>query len=190
MNEISKTRKGTVEQSTRTLVDPETGEVYAINGVRKTYRNQKHFWKLFVVDFLSAIGIINSSMLEVVVYLMENVSNNNVVLATQAEISAATGVSKAWVNKTLKDLRQAEFLKMKGPGVYMISPAVLAEGSEAKRRGLLIEYHQADDVETCNDCELLGVEPVDDKEADPSEKDYSLELCVEPEIIEVEVGNE
>lgn len=164
MGEIKQYRKDQngvlVEDSMRRLVDPETGEEVWLQGVEKVYCGQKHFWKLYLFDFLAVLGIFNSKQLDVVAWICEHTdSNNNLLMATQAKIADESGVSKTWVNSVIQKLKAAKFMRQISPGVYMLNPEVLMKGGEAKKRGLMITYNESFEPAVVQEAREMGCDP-------------------------------
>ena len=164
MGELKQYRKDQngilVEDSMRRLVDPETGEEVWLQGVEKVYCGQKHFWKLYLFDFLAVLGIFNSKQLDVVAWICEHTdSRTNLLMATQSKIADESGVSKTWVNSVIQKLKAAKFMKQVSPGVYMLNPEVLMKGSEAKKRGLMITYNESFEPEVVREAKEMGCDP-------------------------------
>lgn len=180
-NEIKRYRKEPngimVEDTMRRLIDPETGEEVWLQGVEKVYCGQKHFWKLYLFDFLAVLGIFNSKQLDVVAWICEHTDPaNNVLLASQQEIAEGAGVSKTWVNGVIKKLKQANFMSQRAGGVYMLNPDVLMKGSEAKRRGLMITYNESFEPSVVQEALDMGCDPND---GDPEQLVAHVEVIAE-----------
>lgn len=170
-----------VDETARKYVDMETGEEVVLQNVEKVYCGQRHFWKLYLFDFLAVLGIFNSKQLDVVAWICENVQpSTNMLIATYDEIAKGAGVSPRWVGEVIRKLKQSNFIRSKGPGVYMLNPEVMMKGSEAKKRGLLITYNESFDPEVIDEAKALGCDPNENepdllaaanaeiKDADPS----------------------
>jgi len=53
-------------------IDSETGEkIYAEQITKRAY-GQKQFWKIYLMDFLQILGILDSKQVDVFVYILEN----------------------------------------------------------------------------------------------------------------------
>lgn len=169
MNEIKRHRKDAngvmVDETSRCYIDKETGEEVWLQNVEKVYCGQRHFWKLYLFDFLAVLGIFNSKQLDVVAWICEHTqASNNMLIATYPEIAAGAGVSERWVGDVIRKLKQANFLRQKQPGVYMLNPEIMMRGSEAKKRGLLITYNESFESEVVQEAKEMGCDP---NEGDP-----------------------
>ena len=126
---------------TKTLIDQETGEIIQVNQITKRAYGQKNFWKVYLLDFLQVLGILESKQLDVLIYILENTnSSNNTFIGTAAKISKSTNISIATVKRTFKKLQEQEFLKKVQNGVYQVSPLIMMKGSEHKKQ-LLLNYY-------------------------------------------------
>ena len=134
-----------IGQQRRRLLDQDTGEVILVDQITKRAYGQKLFWKVYLMDFLAVLGILDSKQLEVLIYIVEHTAPaSNLFIGTQRRIAAETGCSLGTVSKIVKKLLDHKFLTLKQTGVYMINPAVLMRGDEHKRQ-ILLSYYQEDD---------------------------------------------
>lgn len=134
-----------ISEKGKLLVDPDTGEEVYLQAVNKPYYGERHFWKIFLLDFLAVLGIIESKQLDVVIYIMEHTSPyNNQFIGTYRKIATELGISKTTVQTIFTKLLGCNFLtKTDTRGVYQINPSVMMQGSQAKQRGLLIKYTES-----------------------------------------------
>lgn len=131
-----------VESDTDVWVNQRTGEMREFQNVEKVYYGQRQFWKLYLQDFLAVLGIFESKQLNVICYIMENTDQRtNVFVGTMAEIAKACDCSRATVNTAIQRLLGANFLtQMKIKSMYRVNPNVMFQGSEFKKRGIMISY--------------------------------------------------
>lgn len=126
---------------TRILVDKETGEEFPVNQITKRMYGQKQFWKVYLIDFLQVLGILESKQLDVLIYILENTnSSNNTFIGTYDKIVEKTKVSRKTVYNTLKKLQDNKFLEKIQNGVYQVSPLIIMKGSDYKKQ-LLLNYY-------------------------------------------------
>lgn len=129
----------------KTLVDQETGEVIEVNQITKRAYGQKNFWKVYLLDFLQVLGILESKQLDVLIHILENTnSSNNTFIGTYDKIVEKTKVSRKTVYSTLKKLQDNKFLEKVQNGVYQVSPLIMMKGSEHKKQ-LLLNYYCDDE---------------------------------------------
>ena len=125
----------------RTLIDQETGEVIEVDQVTKRAYGQKNFWKVYLLDFLQVLGILESKQLDVLIYVLENTnSSNNTFIGTHKKIAEKTNTSRDTIHRTFKKLQDNNFLNKIQNGVYQVSPLIMMKGSEHKKQ-LLLNYY-------------------------------------------------
>lgn len=141
--------------STQTLVgsqkkdymDIQTGEIIHVDQVTKRTYGTKQFWKVYLMDFLSILGIIDNRQLDVFIYIAENTDNgNNLFVGTYKKIAAATGASSGTIAKIMKKLQENNFIIKVQNGVWRVNPNILMKGNDTKRQ-ILLSYYQEDKEE-------------------------------------------
>lgn len=125
----------------RTLIDQETGEVIEVDQVTKRAYGQKQFWKIYLLDFLQILGILDSKQVDVLIYILENTnSSNNTYIGTYRSTAEKTNLSLDTVRRVFKKLQDNNFLNKIQNGVYQVSPLIMMKGSEYKKQ-LLLNYY-------------------------------------------------
>lgn len=126
-----------------TWVNPKTGEAREFQTIEKRYYGQDQFWKLYLMDFLSVLGIVESKQLKVICHIMENTDpGSNLFIGTLDKIAEGAGVSRGTANSAVQKLLGANFMRRIQVGVFQINPSVMVKGSELKKRSLVIEYNE------------------------------------------------
>jgi len=131
-------------------VNPKTGETREFTNVNKTIYGGQHFWKVFLMDFLMALGVIESKQLEVFIYILENTDPyNNQFIGTYDKIEKDLKISRPTIAKVMKTLRETKvqgipIIRMVVKGLYVINPHMMMKGSVGKQH-LLISYAMSDD---------------------------------------------
>lgn len=129
----------------KTLIDQETGEILQVDQITKRSLGQKQFWKVYLMDFMQVLGVLESKQLDVLIYIIENTnSSNNTFIGTYDKIVEKTKASRGTVHKTLKKLQNNKFLEKIQNGVYQVSPTILMKGNEHKKQ-LLLNYYKDDE---------------------------------------------
>ena len=139
-------------------VNTETGEVSDIY-IQKDVSSQ-NFWKIWLSDILTVLGIIsNSRQLDVVLYVMGHIKqSDNTFVGTYDKIVEGCGVSRRTVVTTMKKLLEVDFLRRVQNGMYQVNPKYMLKGNENKRR-MIIDYYNT-----------LDSYPKNDGKSDPNEK--------------------
>lgn len=130
-------------------VNLETGEANEII-IHKNVDSQ-NFVKVFMADFLVALGILNSKSVAIVCYILENLKySDNTLIATKQQIAEGSGTSVRTVYNVLSQLQKVDFMKRKSNGVYVINPKFVIKGNENKRR-MIIDYYKNDTTASLNE---------------------------------------
>ncbi|WP_255287641.1 replication/maintenance protein RepL [Bacillus toyonensis] len=133
-----------VGQKKRELVDTETGEVIHVDQITKRVYGTKNFWKMYLMDFLTVLGIIDNKQLDIFIYIAENTNqSNNLFIGTYKQISKDVKVSEPTIAKLMKKLHANNFIKKKQNGVYIVNPNIMMKGNDTKRQ-ILLSYYEED----------------------------------------------
>ncbi len=121
-------------------INKDTGEVSEIY-IHKEVSSQ-NFWKIWLGDILTVMGIIsNSKQLDVVLYIMKHINqSNNTFVGTYAEVSRKTKISEKTVATAFRTLLKNDFIRKIHNGIYQVNPKYVIKGNENKRR-MIIDYY-------------------------------------------------
>ncbi|MCM1235900.1 MAG: replication/maintenance protein RepL [Ruminococcus flavefaciens] len=127
----------------RELVDTQTGEIINVQQVTKRVYGTKNFWKIYLMDFMTVLGILDSKQVDILVYIMEHISaGTNTFIGTYKKISSDVGVSEPTIATVMKKLQKANFIRKVQNGVWAINPDMLMKGNDNKRQMLLSYYNE------------------------------------------------
>lgn len=136
-----------IGQQRKRLVDQDTGEVIEVDQVTKRALGQKQFWKLYLIDFLQVLGVLDSKQVDVLIYILENTkSSDNTYIGTYRKTAEGSGVSLDTATKVMRKLQEQKdgngkpFLSRVQNGVYQVNPLIMMKGSEHKKN-LLLNYY-------------------------------------------------
>ena len=129
----------------RELVDPETGEIILVDQITKKIYGQKNFWKMYLMDFMGVLGIIDSKQLDIFIYIAENTNpSNNIFIGTYSKISKDVNVSRPTISTIMKKLQVNNFIKKVQNGVWFVNPNIIMKGNDHKRQ-ILLSYFENDE---------------------------------------------
>ena len=130
-----------IGQQRKRLVDQDTGEIIEVDQITKRAYGQKQFWKIYLMDFLQVLGVLDSKQIDILIYILENTeAANNTFIGTYTKIQAEVGVSRPTVATVMKKLQDNNFIKRVQNGVWQVSANILMKGSEHKK-SLLLNYY-------------------------------------------------
>ncbi len=145
-----------VGERKRILIDQDTGELIQVDQITKRVYGTKAFWKVYLMDFLQVLGIIESRQLDVFVYIAEHTSPaDNLFIGTYDKIGKDTGVSRQTIAKIMRKLQDQHFIRKVQNGVWAVNPNVLMKGNDTKRQILLSYYNNP---EPTNELEINRVQ--------------------------------
>lgn len=134
-----------IGQRRRNLLDTDTGETMTVDQITKRIYGTKNFWKCYLMDFLSVLGIIDSKQVDIFIFIVENTNqSNNIFLGTYKHIAKEVGVSEPTIAKIMKKLQDNNFIKKIQNGAYYVNPNILMKGNDNKRQ-ILLSYYEADE---------------------------------------------
>lgn len=134
-----------IGQQKRELLDTQTGELIHVDQITKRTYGNKNFWKCYLMDFLSVLGIIDSKQLDIFIYIVENTSqSNNMFIGTYTKIGKDVGVCRQTIATIMKKLQENNFIKKVQNGVWLVNPNILMKGNDTKRQ-ILLSYYQNDE---------------------------------------------
>lgn len=131
----------------RQLVDTETGEVILVDQITKRIYGSKQFWKVYLMDFLSILGIIDNKQLDVFIHIVSHTNPaTNMFVGTYREIAEACNVSEPTIAKIMHKLQINKFIAKRLRGVWYVNPNILMKGNDTKRQILLSYYESAEPI--------------------------------------------
>lgn len=144
-NYYDKQSETAITTTGRLIVNLETGETTQEVDIK---HYGAHFWRLYLQNFLAALGKFNLALLDVLCFIIENANlSDNTCSFTQTEIALALSLSRATVGRHIETLEQVGFIKKIRNGKYMINPDILhydvSKGS--KQHNILMRMYYADE---------------------------------------------
>lgn len=128
----------------RELIDTSTGEVIWVDQITKRTYGTKNFWKCYLIDFLTILGVMDNKQVDIFIYIVENTnSETNTFIGTYDKISKDVNVSRPTISKIMKKLQENNFIKKVQNGVWLVNPNILMKGNDNKRQ-ILLNYYESD----------------------------------------------
>lgn len=133
-----------IGQKKKEYLDLETGEHILVDQITKRIYGTKNFWKCYLMDFLTVLGIIDNKQVDIFIYIVENTnSSTNMFVGTYKKIAKDVGVSEPTIARIMKKLQENNFIKRVQNGLWLINPNILMKGNDTKRQ-ILLSYYQSD----------------------------------------------
>ena len=134
------------ESAEKLIVDVETGEVTQ-EIFMTPHSKGPHFWRLYLREYLMALGKLNENVFDVLCFLLENIQpGDNICYCTQDEISEGTALSRSTVIRALKQLSEAGFIRKIKNGKYMVNPRIMVYDLQPgnKQYNILIRIYEGE----------------------------------------------
>ena len=146
----TKSKKTTVGAETLYRINKETGEYEEVpcQVVEREIHKDSNFMKIWLGHIMTALNEVGNKKLEVVKFILENMDKRtNLLVMTQKEMAEKIGVSSRTVNRAIKALEKANFLRAK-TGAYYINPDVIFRGGHSQRMNVLTTYRKVTHEQT------------------------------------------
>ena len=126
-------------------MDVDTGEMMTVDQITKRVYGTKNFWKCYLMDFLTVLGVMDSKQVDIFIYIVENTNqSNNTFLGTYDKIANDVGVSRPTIARIMKKLQENNFVKRIQNGAWLVNPNILMKGNDSKRQ-ILLSYYESDE---------------------------------------------
>lgn len=143
--QYSESTQTLVGQKRRNIMDVDTGELMTVDQITKMVYGSKNFWKCYLMDFLTVLGVFDSKQVDIFIYIVENTNqSNNVFLGTYDKIAKDVGVSRPTIAKIMKKLQDNNFIKRMQAGAWFVNPNILMKGNDTKRQ-ILLSYYESEE---------------------------------------------
>ena len=134
---------------TQKFINAATGEIQEMQ-VTDIEERDFNFTKVWVANIIQTLDLIGGQKIKVCTYIIDHVNRDNVFIGSQRDIAEKANVSYQTVNITVKALMDANFIRRKGIGVYILNPDMLYKGSRTGRLNVVQQYQAADYVPLSN----------------------------------------
>lgn len=143
--EYSQNTQTLIGSQKREFLDVQTGEQILVDQITKRVYGTKNFWKCYLMDFMTVLGIIDSKQVDVFIFIVQNTNQaNNTFLGTYKHISKEVGVSEPTIAKIMKKLQENNFVRKIQNGAWLVNPNILMKGNDTKRQ-ILLSYYESDE---------------------------------------------
>lgn len=154
----------------RHLVDVDTGESILVDQVTKRVYGTKQFWKCYLMDFLTVLGIIDNKQVDIFIYIVENTNQTtNLFIGTYDKIAKDVGVSRPTIARIMKKLQENNFIKKVQNGLWLVNPNILMKGNDTKRQ-ILLSYYESEEPVNVLTMERVKRAPIEGGECDEDKK--------------------
>ena len=139
-------------------INQQTGELQDMQVISIEDRDF-NFTKIWMQNIINSIDLIGNQKTRLAFWIIDHLNRDNQLIMPLRVIAEKSGVSLDTVNKTMKALQQANFLRKQQAGVYVVNPDMLYKGTHNNRMRILLDYTKLDDDS--------AAQPSDEKTAEP-----------------------
>lgn len=141
---------------TQTYINADTGEVIDMQ-VTDIEERDFNFSKVWMRNFIAALDIVGNKKTKLCYWIIENINKENMLVGTLRDISKRTNISLETVRLTMDILLNADFLRRKSQGVYIVNPDIVFKGGRGSRLNVLNQYNASPKVELSDEVKLKNL---------------------------------
>lgn len=151
-----KTTKKVKFVGTEQFINATTGELIDMT-VTSIEDRDFNFTKIWMKNFIATMDIVGNQKTRFCYWIIDHLNRDNILLGTQRTLAEESGISLQTVNITMKLLMDADFLRKKSSGVYIVNPDIVFKGTKNKRMNILNQYSQAHHIEMSDEEKLNNI---------------------------------
>lgn len=141
---------------TQTYINTDTGEIIDME-VTKIEERDFNFSKVWMRNFIAALDIVGNKKTKLCYWIIENINKENMLVGTLRDISKRTDISLETVRLTMDILLDADFLRRKSQGVYIVNPDIVFKGGRGNRLNVLNQYNSSTREELPDEIKLKNL---------------------------------
>ena len=130
-------------------IDPVTHQMVSLDEILVEYENAKihnirfYWFKFFLPAFARLLETFSSPKLDALACIFKSMDQRtNVFKKTYTEIMKETEVSSATLASLMLLLQEGDFIRSSGVSSWMVNPALMYAGGDARGRTLAYEYNK------------------------------------------------
>ena len=128
---------------TEQFINASTGELVDMQ-VTSVEERDFNFSKVWMRSFLATLDLVGNAKTKVAYWVIDHIDRENKLTYTYRQIAEETGMSLDTVMKTMGKLLEADFLRRKNSGCYIVNPNVVYKGTRTARLNVLTQYGELD----------------------------------------------
>lgn len=129
-------------------IDPVTHQLVSLDEILTEYENSKmhetkfYWFKFFLPFFSKLLKTFGTPKLNALAFIFKSMNQKtNSFEKTYSEIMTASNVSSATLASLMLLLQEGDFIRSKGVSAWMVNPALMFAGGDAKGRSLAHIYN-------------------------------------------------
>lgn len=103
-----------------------------------------NFTKVWMRNFIATLDIVGNRKTKLCMWIIDNIDKNNMLVGTLRDIADRAGVSLETARVTIDILLDADFLRRKSQGLYILNPDIVFKGTKGQRMNILNQYQETE----------------------------------------------
>lgn len=128
-----------------TYINANTGELQEMQ-VTSVEERDFNFHKVWMKSFIATLDIVGNQKTKLCFWIIDNLNKENQLCYTYRQIADKTGISLDTVRITMRILLDADFLRKRNQGVYIVNPDIVFKGTRNGRMNILTQYNEAEHI--------------------------------------------
>lgn len=128
-----------------TYINANTGELQEMQ-VTSVEERDFNFHKVWMKSFIATLDIVGNQKTKLCFWIIDNLNKENQLCYTYRQIADKTGISLDTVRITMRILLDADFLRKRNQGVYIVNPDIIFKGTRNGRMNILTQYNEAEHI--------------------------------------------
>lgn len=141
---------------TQSYINADTGEIVDMQ-VSQIEERDFNFMKVWMTSFIATLEIVGNKKTKLCYWIVDNINKENMLIGTLRQISERTKISLETVRITMDILQDADFLRRKSQGVYIVNPDIIFKGGRGSRLNVLNQYNSSPKVELSDEAKLKNL---------------------------------
>ena len=143
-SKTTSSKKKTKVLGKESFVNVLTGEYIEMDVVETEVKEtDSNFYKIWLTGFLASLDVISNKKVKIAFWIVEHINKDNQLTYSYRQIADKTGISYHTIADTVKELKDADFLRQDGK-VLIVNPDYLFKGSASRRANILHRYFNAE----------------------------------------------
>lgn len=151
-----RTKKSVKFVGTEKYINARTGEVQEMV-VSEIEERDFNFSKVWMRNFIAALDIVGNKKTKVCYWIIDNINRENMLIGTLRQIADKTHTSLETVRITIDILMDADFLRRKSQGIFILNPRTVFKGSRNNRLNVLNQYYDSPKTELSDAAKLRNL---------------------------------
>lgn len=141
---------------TKQFIDADTGELQTMQ-VSTIEERDFNFSKVWMRNFIATLDLVGNQKTKVAFWVIDHLDRENQLLYTYRQIAEESNISLETVRVTMSILLDADFIRKRNQGCYVVNPAIIFKGTINNRLNVLNQYRNTERIELSDEEKLQNL---------------------------------